>query len=67
MPSDSPQPAAIAQPTPGVLALSGCWTAGDLGSIEARLEALRLPATATADATRIAALDTAGAWLLGRG
>ena len=39
---------------------------GGLAGIEARLEMLRVPATAKADASRIVALDTAGAWLLGK-
>jgi phospholipid/cholesterol/gamma-HCH transport system permease protein len=61
----SPEPAAIAQPTPQMLALSGCWTARGIGAIEHRLESVRqVAATATADATGIVALDTAGAWLL---
>ncbi|WP_246628694.1 ABC transporter permease [Methylomagnum ishizawai] len=44
--------------------MSGCWTARGIGAIEQRLEALRLPATATLDATGIEALDTVGAWIL---
>ncbi|MDD5389623.1 MAG: ABC transporter permease [Gallionellaceae bacterium] len=60
----APEPAAIAQPTPQRLAFSGCWTARGIGAIEHRLESLRVAATTIADATGIAALDTAGAWLL---
>jgi phospholipid/cholesterol/gamma-HCH transport system permease protein len=59
-------PAAIAQPTPQDLALSGSWTARGIGAIEQQLESLRVPATteAIADGARIEALDTAGAWVL---
>lgn len=59
-------PAAIAQPTPQDLALSGSWTARGLGGIPHQLAAVRVaPSTAAvADAARIDALDTAGAWVL---
>lgn len=59
-------PAAIAQPRPQDLALSGCWTARGMAAIEGQLEALRLPpkATLVADGARIEALDTVGAWAL---
>ncbi len=59
-------PAAIAQPNPQDLALSGSWTARGIGAIQHQLQAVRLPphAEATADAAHIEALDTAGAWLL---
>ena len=60
------EPAAISQSTP--LALSGCWSARGLGSIAHQLESVRLPAgdgkKALVDGARIAALDTAGAWVL---
>jgi phospholipid/cholesterol/gamma-HCH transport system permease protein len=59
-----PKPAAIAQPDPAELALSGCWTARGIGAIEQQLEALQVPATANLDATGIEALDTVGAWML---
>ena len=62
----SVEPAAIVQPTPQDLALSGCWTARGIGTIEQQLESVRVPATteAIADGVRIEALDTAGAWVL---
>jgi len=62
----SPAPAAIAQPTPQNLALSGSWTARGIGAIEHQLEALHLASRTEliADAARIDALDTAGAWVL---
>lgn len=62
------EPAAISQSTPQALALSGCWSARGLGSIAHQLESFRLPAgdgkKALVDGARIAALDTAGAWVL---
>ena len=59
-------PAAIAQPTPQNLALSGSWTARGIGAIERQLEALQLASRTglIADGARIDALDTAGAWVL---
>jgi phospholipid/cholesterol/gamma-HCH transport system permease protein len=59
-------PAAVAQPTPRELALSGCWTARGIGAIEPQLEALSAPAKSemAVDGARIEALDTAGAWVL---
>ena len=62
----SVEPAAIAQPSPQDLALSGSWTARGLGLIEPQLESVRVPlkTQAVADGTRIEALDTAGAWVL---
>ena len=58
--------AAIAQPTPHELALSGCWTARGIGPIAEQLEAISIgvEAEATADGARIEAMDTAGAWVL---
>ncbi len=58
--------AAIAQPTPQALALSGRWTARGIGAIEHQLAAVRVPSATQviADGTRIEALDTAGAWVL---
>jgi phospholipid/cholesterol/gamma-HCH transport system permease protein len=60
------EPAAIVQPTPQDLALSGSWTARGIGAVEHQLESLRVASRtqAIADGTRIEALDTAGAWLL---
>ena len=62
----SVEPAAIVQPTPQDLALSGRWTARGIGGIERQLESVRVPAKteALADGARIEALDTAGAWVL---
>jgi phospholipid/cholesterol/gamma-HCH transport system permease protein len=62
----SAAPAAIAQPSPGLLALSGSWTALGIGAVETRLESLSAPAAAelVVDGANIEALDTAGAWLL---
>jgi len=72
LPSDSfmdtlaAAPAAIAQPTPQELALSGAWTARGVGAVVQQLESLRIPAgtKAIAECARIEALDTAGAWVL---
>ncbi len=62
------EPAAISQPTAQALALSGCWSARGLGSIAHQLELVRLPdgdgKKALVDGAGIAALDTAGAWVL---
>ncbi len=58
--------AAVSQPTANQLLLSGHWTAACAGALNAQLLALR-PAAATpavADARRVDALDTAGAWLM---
>ncbi len=59
-------PAAIAQPTPQELALSGSWTARGIGAIEPQLDALFAPSKSemVVDGARIEALDTAGAWVL---
>ena len=59
-------PAAIAQPAPQELALSGSWTARGIGAIEPQLAALSAPSTSeiVVDGARIEALDTAGAWVL---
>ena len=59
-------PAAIAQPAPQELALSGSWTARGIGAIGAQLDALSAPPRSewVVDGARIEALDTAGAWVL---
>src|SRR5450759_5322992 len=59
-------PAAISQPTPQELALSGSWTARGIGAIEPQLDALSAPSKSeiVVDGARIEALDTAGAWVL---
>jgi phospholipid/cholesterol/gamma-HCH transport system permease protein len=58
--------AAVAQPAPGQLLLSGRWTATCAGAVGTQLRALRPGAAsaAVADARQIEAMDTAGAWLL---
>ena len=62
----SPASAAIAQPTPQELALSGSWTARGIGAIEQQLKSLHVRSNTEliADGGRIDALDTAGAWVL---
>ncbi|MDO8595766.1 MAG: MlaE family lipid ABC transporter permease subunit [Sulfuricaulis sp.] len=66
MTSLSVAPAAIAQPTPQELALSGSWTARGIGAIEPQLDTLSAPSKSevVVDGARIEALDTAGAWIL---
>jgi len=51
----SVEPAAIAQPSPQDLALSGSWTARGIGAIERRLESVRVPSRTEviADGARI--------------
>ena len=58
--------AGLTQPTAQGIVLSGFWTARGIGPIEHQLDSIRLPSTtdAIADAARIEALDTAGAWVL---
>jgi phospholipid/cholesterol/gamma-HCH transport system permease protein len=63
----SQQSATLAQPTPQQIDLSGSWTALGLGEIAERLVAVRSAGPGgelIADATRIEALDGAGAWVL---
>ena len=59
-------PAAIAQPSPQELILSGLWTARGVHAIDQPLAAVTVATTAPvmADAAGIEALDTAGAWVL---
>ena len=60
-------PAALAQPTPSELALSGSWTSLGTGTIgRTGLEALRVPARSevVVDGAGIVALDTVGARVL---
>ena len=66
MESLTPILAAIAQPTPRELALSGNWTARGIGAIVPQLDALSTPSKEdwVVDAKRLEALDTAGAWVL---
>jgi len=58
--------AAVAQPTPQEIALSGPWTARGIGAVGPQLDALSaLPRSEmVVDGSRIEALDTAGAWVL---
>ena len=66
--------AAIAQPTPQDIVLSGAWTALGMGSIEQQLATMQVSpqtpsenapnARLTVDGAGIETLDTAGAWLL---
>ena len=65
----SAAPAAIAQPAPQELALSGHWTALGIGTLDRQLEALTVPAKSRAeeiivDGNAVAGLDTAGVWIL---
>ena len=59
-------PAAISQPQPRELVLSGRWTAHSVSALEGRMRTIRVDrgAAVALDATRIEALDSAGAWLL---
>ena len=59
-------PAAVAQPAPQELALSGSWTARGIDAIEPQLGALSAPSRSAlvVDGSRVDALDTAGAWVL---
>ena len=59
-------PAALAQPTPQDMVLSGAWTARGISAIEPALDALPTAAAKelVADGSQIDALDTAGAWVL---
>ena len=61
-----PEPAAVSQPSPNAIALSGSWTALGMSAIEHRLASLSIAPgkDAVADGAGIAALDTAGAWVL---
>ena len=56
-------PAAIAQPTPGSLNLSGDWTARGIGKQLESTGAAAGPA-ATADGAGVTAMDSAGAWVV---
>src|SRR5674476_317548 len=58
--------AAIAQPAPQSLTLSGCWSARGSGNLEQQLESLRIAAGTqlVVDGSQVEVLDTAGAWLL---
>jgi hypothetical protein len=46
MKSLSVAPAALAQPAPGELALSGCWTVLGTGALDRQFDALTVPAQA---------------------
>ena len=63
----SAAPADLAPTTPGTWALSGRWTALDLGSLPQRLDKLVSAGGAVVlDGSRLVALDSAGAWVLQR-
>ena len=59
-------PAAISQPAPQQLHLSGHWTALGIGAISEQLKSLSIDSNqpGIADGAQIDALDTAGAWVL---
>ena len=60
-------PAALAQPTPGELALSGYWTAIGTARLDCRkLRALKMPGQGplAIDGSKVSALDTVGARVL---
>ncbi|HET9405064.1 MAG TPA: MlaE family lipid ABC transporter permease subunit [Burkholderiales bacterium] len=59
-------PAALAQPTPQEITLSGPWTARGIGAVGPQLDALcaQPRSEMVVDGARIEALDTAGAWVL---
>ncbi|WP_139556735.1 ABC transporter permease [Methylotetracoccus oryzae] len=60
------EPAAVDQPSPAEIRLSGSWTARGIGSLAHRLESVQVASgtDAIADGAHVEALDTAGAWLL---
>ena len=63
--------AAITQPTPQELALSGAWTArgmSEVGACTWQFDASQLPENSkmAVDAGKVEALDTAGAWVLNK-
>ena len=66
MTTTAPSPAAVTQPTPQQLLLSGHWCAQSIAILAARLPTLRVArgTPVVADATRIESLDTSGAWIL---
>jgi phospholipid/cholesterol/gamma-HCH transport system permease protein len=66
MPTPHAEPAAISQPSPPDLELSGAWTASGIASLQPTLQGMHAgPAReAVANCTGICALDTAGAWVL---
>ena len=59
-------PAAIAQPTPQQLVLSGSWTALGVGQLDQQLGALTAPPNTAieVDGRAVEGLDTVGVWLL---
>ncbi len=66
LPASSPTPAGLSQPEPQTLALSGAWTALQLGDMPQTAAAWALPAAqaVTLQAQQLQALDSAGAWVL---
>ena len=65
MPEAEHNPASITDDA-GTLVCTGRWTVAGIGQLRARLDALRLPRgqALQIDGRSIAAMDTAGAWLL---
>ena len=60
------EPAAISQPSPPDLELSGAWTASCIASLQPTLQGMHAGSAreAVANCAGICALDTAGAWVL---
>jgi phospholipid/cholesterol/gamma-HCH transport system permease protein len=58
--------AALAQPTPQEIALSGYWTALGVGALERQLDTLTVPPKTkiVVDGAGVKGLDTVGVWLL---
>jgi phospholipid/cholesterol/gamma-HCH transport system permease protein len=66
-PASLAAPAALTQPTPQKIVLTGAWTARSLGPLQSSLETVHAPdGPAIADASGLLALDSAGAWVLHR-
>lgn len=65
-PEAAAEPACLVQVGPQRVAVSGAWTARNLGGMEATVDKLGAPAgtALVVDARGLTALDSAGAWLL---
>src|SRR4030081_3200305 len=61
-----PQPAAIAQPKPDELMLSGSWTALGIGALEKQVDEIPVVGNKeiAVDGAAVEALDTVGVWVL---
>ncbi len=68
MSAAQPSPANVAQPAPGVIALSGGWTARTLGDVDRQLDALTLTVVCAlqVDGTQLEKIDSIGMWVLQR-